>query len=272
MGNAQASLTKQTLESYTEVMNNTIAKEYNKTSLGCSTGNVVSFTTGRDCYFSCNGCDIEIGQKATSECTLDGENTNQIQSTIQDLVQSTTESFIENDLKNKQGWFSTAFSLQISGASTKEEVSNIISNQFSGDITNICQGQIDTFNTGVVDLCGDFNNTKINFNQDALTTALVSCINNNIIEVFNTNSALNQLYTETDNVLVSQQKGARSFLWLLIILGIIFFLIIVAVIVFMIFKGKQSQQQQTPQYIPIPVKSSTTSRTAAPATVQRTAT
>lgn len=269
MGSAQSSVTKQTLEAYTQYMNTVLANEYNKSSMNCTAGNTVSFTTGRDCYFSFTNGTININQQATSDCTLDSSNVNEINSTIQNTVQTATQQFIDNDLQNKQGWFATAFSLQVTGAENSEQVSTLIANQFSGDITNICEGQIGTFNTGIVDLCGAYNGATFNINQDALTTALVSCVNQNVIDAFDTNATLNQLYQETDNVLVSQQEGAGSLLWLWIILGVIFFLIIVAVIVFMIFKNKQSQQQQSPQYIPIPVKSTgTVQRTAPPVTVK----
>lgn len=238
MGNFQSSVTRNMISSYTTFMNNVISKTYNSSTLDCFANNVMSVTTGRDCYFECSrDCKININQSAVSNCQLDSNNINDIQSTIQNTIKTNTESFINQDLQNKQGFWATAFSLQLANASNVTQVSDIISNSFSSDITNICRSQISAFNNNILDICGIYSDgAELNISQQAISTAIASCVNQNVVRVYQNNETLKELFQKTDAKLSSQQSGIN---WTaLIIIGVIILaIIIVGLILYFLFRG-----------------------------------
>jgi hypothetical protein len=242
MGNIQSSSTKQILSSYTSVINDSVANIINSSTLNCTASNRLEVQTGGEpnCTFQSIDSTFNFNQNAVSNCRLISENINDISSTLQNTVKTTTENFINNDLQNKQGWFALAFSLQIANSSSASEVAQIISNQFNGQIENICRTQVGAFNHGTLLLCGAYSGTTFNYSQDAVSTAIASCVNQNIIRIFNTNSALSEMWSRTDNALASEQTGF-NFKYLIIIGVIILAIIIIGLIIFLLTRGRGSK-------------------------------
>ena len=228
MGNVQANETKQILSSYTNVVNSVVANVYNKALANCSSSNNLMLTTGRDCVFNFSDGTMNFKQVAGSNCKLDSINTTELTSSFNTEIINKTRNFIEQNAKNDQGWFATAFSLQINDAENVTDVMNQITNSFNVNFTNQCQSISNALNNANVDLCGYFDKTTFNFEQNAFVTAITSCVNKNVMNMWTSNSVLNDLWSKTDQKLASTQAGF-SFVWL--------FLIIIALVILLIIGG-----------------------------------
>lgn len=241
MGNIQSNVTKQTLADYTSFMNSAIQDAYSVSIADCAAANNLSVQTGggNGCNFEIINGSVNIDQTATASCSLSSTNINQTSVTFKNTITNKTKQFIDQNSQNKQGWFATAFSFQINGASNSTEVTNAISNSFVGSITEICRQEAQAMNSAKVLLCGIYNASAVNINQNATVTGLVSCINRNVTNVFTSNTVLNQLWQQTDQKLASEQSGVDSLVfWIVIaiVVGIIFLLIIAYA-----FSGKKGE-------------------------------
>lgn len=252
MGNFQSNTTKNMISAYTSILNNISLSVVNESRLGCNSSNFLNLQTGgatpeqSNCVFKLTNGDLIISQRAESKCQLVSENINDISSEIKNEVRTQTESFINADLKNSQGFFATAFSFQEVNLSNATEVADVISNSFAGNITNICTAQVNAFNHQILLLCGEYNNSNIIVNQDALTTSITSCINENIVKLYNNNVALKDLILKTDSKLYSEQKGINIGQILLIIGIIVVVIIIIALIIYFATKGGGKNPSKPP--------------------------
>lgn len=236
MGNIQSNKTKQLLADYTSMVNNTVSNVYNSAVADCTSANNFTLETGggQYCDFKIINGTINISQTAGSKCQLNSQNINNLSATFQNQLTNDTKNFITQSAKSKQGWFATAFSLQQNDASNVTDVMNQISNSSSANFTNICSSVSDALNNATIQLCGVFDASTFNFSQNAMVTALTSCINQNTIKVWTSNQVLNKLWQDTDQKLASTQSGV-SFGWIaFIIIGIVILLIIIGIIYFIL--------------------------------------
>lgn len=235
MGNIQANLTKQTLADYTNMVNSVVADVYNSAISICASGNDFSLSTGVGCDFKFVNSAINVSQFAGSTCKLDADNINKLSAKFTNDIINKTQQFIDQRSQNKQGWFATAFSFQINNASNSTEVTNQIKNSFDINFTNKCQAVTSAFNKGSVNLCGYYDSSTFDFKQNALTNALVSCVNENIMDIWVTNSVLNELWQRTDQKLASEQAGL-SLKWLFIGIAIIVAIMIIVSLIYFFAK------------------------------------
>ena len=237
MGNAQSNITKQTLASYTTSVNQAMNSVYSSSIAGCTATNELSIATGGvpDCFFEMTDGAFNLSQTSSSSCNLNNVNINKTTAQFKNTIRNTTKQFIDQNAQNKQGWFATAFSFQINGASNSTEISNTITNSLANSITEICQQEARAMNEAKILLCGTFNASAINIDQNALVTAMVSCINRNVTSIFTTNTVLNQLWQQTDQKLASEQAGFGSVLFWLVIAGVVF--IVAILLLFSVFGG-----------------------------------
>ncbi len=240
MGNIQANSTKQVLSEYTSFINSQVSSVINQSVTNCTASNTANITTGgSDCIFELTNGSFTYVQNAYASCKLNSENSTQIQTVIQNTVSNNLQSFINQASKSTQDWFATAFSLQINDASNVIQVQNQMSNFVSSQIQNFCQSQILSANNNTVHLCGIFNGATINLGQNAFTEGVTSCVNKNVITAFTSNYALNQLWTQTDQKLASEQKGATSALmWIAIIGGIVLVVLIIGAILYFVLSSR----------------------------------
>ena len=172
-----------------------------------------------------------IDQNVNADCSLDDSNINQTSVTFRNTVTNKTKQFIDQNAQNKQGWFATAFSFQISGASNSTQVTNKIANSFRGSVTDICRQEASAMNSAEVLLCGIYNASAFTMDQNATVTGLTSCINRNVTNVFTSDAALNELWQKTDQKLASEQTGlGGALMW--IIIAIVAGIILIAIIGF----------------------------------------
>ena len=242
MGSFQATLTNQTMNAITNIVNDVSQSVFNEASQDCSASNTyqISFGGVPNCPApNVNNSTINITQVAGSKCNLNSQNVNKLSATIKNSLNTRLQSYITNDLSNKQGWFATAISMQIADANTVETIANQITNSFSSNFTNICQAVATAYNNNQLVFCGNYNMDTFNFNQNAMISALTSCINQNLSNILANNSVLNELVAKTDAKLASEQSGF-NLKWLFAIPVII---IIIILIVFLIrhLSGKKTK-------------------------------
>ena len=247
MGGVQATLTTQTLNDYTQYMNSIVNNVYQSNKAGCDANNNLQVTPGiivdengnqKECYFQFIDGNITINQKVNANCSFSSDNTSTITNTVQNQIQNSTKQFIDNDLQNKQGWFATAFSFQITGATNSTDVSNIISNSITNNVQQECSAIFQSAENGYLPLCGVYKDANIVYTQDGTVTGIVSCINKSVIANFISNSTLNQLYQATNNKLLSKQSGIGSvFKYIFYIIGAIIGCILLIIIIKVIFKA-----------------------------------
>lgn len=246
MGNAQANETNQTMAAYTNIVNSTATSVYNQASQSCASGNNFTLNTGEGCYFESINGTFNVTQTAGTKCTFSSSDIASLNANFSNQLQNNTQQFIQQNSQSKQGWFATAFSFQVNGASNTTEVMSQMSNVFTQNFTNLCSSVANALNNATVNLCGIYDNTTFNFNQNAMVTSITSCVNDIVINVWTSNSVLNQLYQMTDQKLASQQSGFGSFLvWIAVIIGAVIVLGIIIAIIFAVIKGRQKNQAQT---------------------------
>lgn len=249
MGAAQATITKDTMEAFTKSINSVAVDITNRNSTTDDIKENIKFTFGEPpCkyMFVAEDTTFNFDQTGTSKISFTSENFNRTNANVSSQLANVVKSFITNDLKNKQGFFSTAFGLQITNAMNAEEVSNIIENETKIRSMNICNPENSQIQNLMVSMCGQYTDDSFNVNQDAYTSAVVSCINRNVIDIFTTNKTLNDLYTQTNNKLLSQQKGLGSlFNWIIIIVAAVVILGIIGLIFYYILGGTNKTTSNT---------------------------
>lgn len=246
MGNVQANETKQELATFTSIVNDVAMSVYNQAVSNCTSQNWLKVRAGggQDCVFALNDGDLNITQQASCIQSLNSDNINKLTATFTNEILNKLQQHIGQQEQNKQGWFATAFSFQINDASNTQEVMNQINTQINANFNNTCSAVAEAFNKGTVLLCGTYNNSNININQNAAITALTSCINQNIVNVWTQNKVLNELWQKTDQKLASEQSGL-DLKWLWITLGIILALAIIIGLISLFVKLSKSNKTTT---------------------------
>lgn len=223
MGNSiQSNVTKQIMSNYTKIVNETVMDVYNDAASTCQSGNMMNIETGggQYCDFEIINGSININQTAGTNCKLDSTNVNNLSTNFTTQLINKTKQFIQQDAQNKQGWFATGFSLQISDATTVDQIMTQITNETKANFINKCSSVNTALNNGIAKLCGTYDGSSFNFNQNALITSITSCINQNVVDSWTNNSVLNNFWMQTDQKLASTQSGF-SLKWLLIIIVIL---------------------------------------------------
>ena len=256
MGSIQSNITKQTLADYTNIVNSTVANVYNSAAASCASGNNFALETGGgpNCIFHMTNGNFNVTQTVGTNCKLNSHNITSLSAALVNNLTNNIQQFIAQNAQNSQGWFATAFSLQINNASNAEEVVNQIKNSFNINFTNTCDSIATALNNETVKLCGVFDGVNFNFTQNALLTALTSCINQNTINIWTSNSVLNQLWQTTDQKLASKQSGF-SLKWFFIAIVIIAILMILSGMIYYFAKrGKKSPNIGNIKEISSPIK------------------
>lgn len=230
MGNYQSAVTRQTLSSLTEVMNSVMQNSYNDAIARCTSQNVLSIETCPETVFIRGS--IGGNQKAVSKCQQFANIENEVNANFNSVVVSTITDFINTDLRNEQGFFSTALSIATSEVDTVAKIVNRIINTFQQDVRNTCSVEVSAFNQSIIRLCGYYEDTNVGGTQDALSLALSSCVMRNMLDAVTNDSVLNNLIVETDTLLASRQQGFGGVLmWIAIIGGIVLLLLIIGLVI-----------------------------------------
>lgn len=246
MGSIQSNITKQTLSAYTDVVNAVAVSVFNQAAQNCAAANTLTINTGQGgCFFQFLNGKINIDQIAGTNCKFNDQNIINLTSQFQNQLTTETQAFIQQNAQNKQGFIATALSLQINEADTVEKITNLISNSFQGSFTNICTATNQALNNASLNLCGIFDNSSIVVNQNAFVTAVTSCINEAVLNIFLKNEVLNKMATATDQKLYSQQEGIGSiFTVIFIIIGVLVVLGIIGGIIYALIRYRSPPKSQ----------------------------
>jgi len=232
MGNVQASNSQQISNAFNNVVNSVINNAVSNAKLNCSTTQTVNILNRG----TING-GLDFNGTYTSTCMLTDTNIQMISATVKSDLQTTIQSFIDNNMQNYQGWLSFAFSLQIANNLNSSTVSNMIVNAISSNAKNTCFAQ--AFNSNNLQLINDgIINGGVTINSNLAVTATEVCIQKQINSYFVSNSIISQIVQQTDNHFASTQSGLSDVI-LYIVVGFIIVAIIYAVIAY--FTPPQSQ-------------------------------
>ena len=106
-------------------------------------------------------------------------------------------------------------------------------------------------------MCGNFKNSNIVITQDAAVTAITSCVNQAVIQSFTKNSVLNNVAQQTDQKLLTQQKGVdlgKIFMWIGIIVGVLLLLALIGAAIYFFFFLPKGSSKTTIVSVPAVIK------------------
>ena len=238
MGSAQSSVTQQVEADYTDIVNSTINSIINKSTLECSSTQVLEVCPGcipiSDtqapiiCPLTINNGGFTVNQVGNVTCNLGSENTTKLSNDLKTNLTSATEQWIENNYSNYQGWFAIAFNSQTANNTQISQISQEITNDITNDISNLCSAELNSYQFLQVPICGIFNNVDFVFNQDNATTSITSCINNNIINNAIKNTVIASAIQRADDYFASRQEGPLD--WIkYVIIGVVVIVVIIII-------------------------------------------
>jgi hypothetical protein len=254
MGNYQSSVTRQFISSVNNIINQSATAVYNQASQQCSAINVLNANfgaapSGQTCPVSVTNSRINFRQNASTTCNLTSLNRADLNTQFTNEVQQRLQQLANADIKNKQGFLSTAVSIQENNLTSEQQLINAITNTISQNVTNLCTSVSQASNQGNLIFCGIYQDTTIDVAQNATIQAMVSCVNEALAKTQVGNTTIADIIQRTDAKLASQQEGIGSVLWIiLLIIGGVLVLGIIGFVIFMLLqpKGGGSTQVITP--------------------------
>ena len=236
----QSSVTKQVISDYTNVVNNAVTQASNNTDFNCVSDNELRVLVGsipgsniggktflpQQCYFELTDGSFNVSQTSGAQCTLNSTNLNSITTDLKNSIKSRTESWINMNLENYQGWLSIAISIANAESVSVSDIATDISNSISNSLYNDCEANAGAYNQGFLSYCGVYNKANINIDQSSHITAITSCVNENIVKNITSNTVITSIIEKTDQTIVSKQDGLST-IWKWIIIGIVAIILIV---------------------------------------------
>ena len=254
MGNIQTNISRSTLTAFTEHLNTNITQINNTVSANCVSGNILTLNIGgAKCPYNpvLENVNIKSWQEAKADCELNAEFVSQINIKIENQIENIVKSFIEQDLKNNQGFFALAFSGQTNIATQTQDVSNRIANYVKNNIDTFCGASAIATNEQTINICAQLINSTINPTQNATATAYVNCVSNTVIEAFIKDSTLNDLATKASQKSDSKQEGFGSILiYLIIAAAIIAVIAVIGFIIYLVISSRKSGGSGTTINVP----------------------
>lgn len=241
MGPQQSQEATSTLSALTSVINSAIVNVENSSNLTCRAGSYVTISTGDSsppCGFHADGSTFNFSNRAVADCSLNSTNLAKIDQEFRANITNTITSFIQQQAASNAGWLATAISTNIQGANTAEQISNKIANYFKDNVKNICSEEVNAYATGTVLLCGTWDQSTVNFNQEGSVTALASCVNRTIIKAFTDDKVLNELYQKTEEKAKASVSGIDTF-FIYIVIAIVI-ICVISTVAYYIFGGSGS--------------------------------
>lgn len=241
MGNSfQSESTEQTLADFTQYLNSAVMNAYSDSLSECGAGNSITFNVGilnngQTCPAGITNSTLDLTQSATSNCNLTATNITDFSSTVQNLVQNTVTEFIQQATGVSKGWLDIGNSWQQENNVSNTQLATMISNNFTGSVTDLCSNINSATNSQTIALCGFYDGDTFNLGQNAMVTALTSCINNIVMNNFTSNQTLNNYWTQTDQAAAA--KGSQLLTIIIAAVLLVIILVVVLIGLFFIFKG-----------------------------------
>ena len=218
MGNFSSQETNNIVNEFINQVNDTVAKVSNSSIVICS--GTQSLTVDYCPTFTCGGgtCNNNFSQDFNGTCSVNTQNFTSISATFNNEIKNTIDNFVDQQAAQSNGWLATGFNVAGEYINNTSDLKEQLQNLFNADIKDVCQADIAALQQGILRPCGYFpNGTTFNFSQNIGETALVFCINKNIINSFQNNSTLNNFVNKTDQVISQRNAGLLDFLKVAII-------------------------------------------------------
>lgn len=211
MGNNSSTELQSTITAYTEYINNVSNDIVNTSLTQCVASNYINFSLGGPpCKLEggvYEGIKIDFEQTAKGECNLTSQNASSITIDFSATISEATQNFVDAQSEVEGSWLQTSINSNSQNIKTTTELTALITNNFKSSITNTCATQIEAANHGDVVLCGNFKNVDYKGKQNAAAMSITSCINENIIDAYNTNATLRKVVNETESVMSTKEKS-----------------------------------------------------------------
>jgi len=257
MGNVQVSNYSSVLKDYQRFTSTTYSKldvNNNCTSTGQDSLILDIGVTplGNTCETDVSGSTINAGQSVSTKCTGLSKTSAEVTSTVKSTVNENVLKFLNQAQKSKQGWLALGFSAQIENASTTTELATTITDAVSSQVSEVCDSTAESYINKIVTLCGIYTNDTINLNEQAISTAYMSCTTDLMVKSWQNNATLTKFASKAFQGQASTQSGIFSGLGMLII-GAIILVVLILLIGGGIYllsgsgdskKKEQSQQQE----------------------------
>lgn len=250
--NVQSSVTKQAIESVTNIVNKNITEVQTTAQQRCATINIQSTTIGGPelCGAATviKNSTININQTTMSACVLDSKVYADILSDQITNIQKELQQEVTKQLENKQGWLAFAVNIQTSVSNVETQIRDNIDNIVETTINNTCEQTSTAYNKGNLVICSDIIGSTINVDQNAYVTATLQCTTTAIIKaIFNT-TELQNIAQQTDEHFASEQEGIGSlFKWLVPLIIAIVIILVIGVIIYFVVSGGSGDDGKSKQ-------------------------
>lgn len=245
MGNFSSQETTDTVSEFLNAVNSTVIDIANSSIATCS-GTQVLRVSSCGPFVCTDTCNLSFNQSNNSSCSVSQTNVNSITVSFNNDIKNTIKNFIAEQAAQSNGWLATGFNVASEYIATTDELNEQLQNLFNAKISDVCRSNISSLQYGEVPLCGNFKNLNFDFTQDIVSTALVTCVNTNVVKAFESNSILNSFVKKTDQYLAQQNAGLLDFVTTAIIAFAI--VAIVGGFFYYYFSGGQRRPEERPPY------------------------
>lgn len=209
MGNYSSQETTNIVSEFISAVNSTVVNISNSAVATCSGTQTLNITFCPTWYAPRSN--FNFNQQFQSNCSVNQDNVNSISASFNNDLKTTIENFTKEQAAQSNGWLATGFNVANEYIANTDELNEQLQNLFNADIKNVCQSTIDALQSTRFEFCGNFQDARFDFTQDIGESAIVSCINQNMIKSLQSNSTLNNFINKTDLAISQQNTGLLDF-------------------------------------------------------------
>ena len=243
--------TSNTLSSLTTVINDTVSSVVQNASTTCTATNTFEGNYGiypvrvvgteiDTAPCPTNIQSLSISQNAQNTCSLTAGLTSDLQADITNQLSNNINAWISQNQTQNNGWLSIAINVATSESITQAQLSSMIANTLTSNISQVCSAFLAASNQAKVYICGDYPNGIIVV-QNAVSSNLTSCIVNNTVTAITNNTVLNNIVTKTTQQVNQTNEGLSTIArYIIIAVVAVVVLIIIGVILYFVFGGSKA--------------------------------
>lgn len=235
MGNFSSNYTYNTINSFTSMINSFSTRILNKASTECASIQSARFDFGTGtidapCTINTSVRNSNITTNIASDftCGLSQDNLNKITVKFSSDLQTSISNWIKENTQQNNGWLATGINIAIQEGVTETDLSTMLANSISSDISNVCRASIVTNQSVIYRFCGTYDNLILDTNLTSKGLSLATCINRNIQTSVVNNKVLMDIINKTDQAVSQTNAGLFDFI-IYIIVGIVIIAVIGAI-------------------------------------------
>jgi hypothetical protein len=261
MGNFTSQSTKNTVSSFTNLVNSFSNDVINEAKINCGNSQTINISSGfgppgigptaqAACheYTKFNSSSFDINQSNTSNCSLTSENITKITVQLKNKLQESIQSWITNNINQNGGWLQTALNIAAEEGINRDELVSQLTNLVTNSVSNTCSAYAQDSQVVNLYFCGYYENFNLILNQSTASLSLATCLNKTIVQSYASNSTLIDIVNKTDQN--SGQAGQGLFGPLVIIIVVIVIAGLIGSIAYYYFQSNTDTPLAPPPYIP----------------------